>query len=100
MRIFLPIALVAGLAGCGGSATGPVGSACSASSRDAANARLCACIQRVASQTLNSSEQRRAAAFFTAPEKAQEMKARSDSASDAFWRRYKRFASRARASCG
>lgn len=101
MRIIVPVLALAALASCGGSsATGPIGSACSASSRSAANARLCSCVQRVASDKLSLADQRRAAPFFTNPDKAQETKARTDSASDAFWRRYKSFASSAAARCG
>lgn len=94
---FLVLILALGLAGCGGGAGGPVGAACANSGRDAANARLCGCIQRAASQTLRAGEQRRAADFFANPDLAQEARARSSS--DGFWRRYRRFAERAEASC-
>lgn len=101
MRNIALIMALTALASCGGGrATGPIGSACSASDRSAANARLCSCIQRVASDKLSLSDQRRAAPFFTDPDRAQETRARTDSASDAFWRRYKSFADSAAARCG
>lgn len=103
MRI-IPICTFLLLAACGGggggSASGPVGSACSASSRDAANPQLCACVQRVASNSLSYSEQKRAATFFADPDLAQATRTRDDASSEAFWRRYKAFSERAAATCG
>lgn len=97
MRVIAPFMIVTLLASCG--ASGPIGKACSGSSRSAANARLCACIQKAADSSLSRADQRRAAPFFEDPDKAQETRARDDSASEAFWRRYKRFASAAERRC-
>ncbi len=72
--------------------------ACRTSGR-AASAEICSCLQAVADQTLEGSEQRRAAVFFRDPDKA-EAKRQSDSSSDeAFWQRYQAFAAAAEYSC-
>lgn len=91
--------LTAALAIAGGSAyAGPIDSACMRAGRTA-DAALCGCIQQVADGTLSKSDQRRAADFFTDPEKAQEVRV-SDSASDEdFWARYKGFSTAAEAYC-
>ncbi|MFV0384016.1 MAG: hypothetical protein ACK5L9_16405, partial [Paracoccus sp. (in: a-proteobacteria)] len=57
------------------------------------------CIQQVANQTLSRSDQRRAASFFKEPHKAQEVRMSRTSADNAFWARYKQFASSAEAYC-
>lgn len=88
------------LGGCGGRVSGAIGQACLNSGRDAANPRLCSCIQSVANQTLTSAEQRRAARFFREPQLAQDTRQSSDSGDSAFWRRYRAFADRATAVCG
>ena len=78
---------------------GIIESACLRSDRDAATRALCGCIGNVADQTLSGSDQRRAAAFFKNPAKAQEVR-QSDRASDeAFWLRYKGFGDTAEAYC-
>ncbi|PIE11846.1 MAG: arginine transporter [Rhodobacterales bacterium] len=97
MRILLLTLSLAVLASCG--ARGTIGKACSGSDRSAANPRLCNCIQSVANRTLSRADQRRAAPFFEDPDKAQEMRARDDAGSEAFWRRYKDFAEAAERSC-
>lgn len=94
MRIIFPIAVAALVAGCGGRASGPVGTACMEADRSAANARLCACVQRAASDHLSGADQRRAAEFFADPDKAQDARGGS-----AFWSRYRRFSSAAERSC-
>ena len=72
--------------------------ACQTSGR-AASAEICSCIQAVADQTLEGSEQRRAAAFFRDPDKV-EAQRRSDSRNDeTFWQRYQNFAAAAEYSC-
>ncbi|AUH63960.1 hypothetical protein [Paracoccus zhejiangensis] len=78
---------------------GPIDSACVRSDRARGNAPLCGCIQQVANQTLSRSDQRRAAGFFREPHKAQEVRMSKSDADNAFWSRYKRFASSAEAYC-
>lgn len=78
---------------------GPIDSACVRSDRARGNARLCGCIQQVADQTLSRSDQRRAASFFSNPHQAQEVRMSKSNADNAFWDRYKRFASAAEAYC-
>jgi hypothetical protein len=99
MTALLAAAVV--LAACGGrGASGTIGSACMSGGRDAANPRLCSCVQQVADQSLTAAEQRRAAAFFADPHEAQETR-QSDRASDEnFWQRYRAFATRAENICG
>lgn len=78
---------------------GPIDSACVRSDRARGNAPLCGCIQQVANQTLSRSDQRRAAVFFRDPHQAQEVRMSKRDADNAFWARYKRFASTAEAYC-
>ncbi|RJL16318.1 hypothetical protein [Paracoccus siganidrum] len=78
---------------------GPIDSACVRSDRARGNAPLCGCIQQVANQTLSRSDQRRAADFFRDPHRAQEVRTSKSDADNAFWARYKRFASAAEAYC-
>ena len=78
---------------------GPISTACMKSNRRAATQALCGCIQQVADSTLTGSDQRRAAAFFRDPDKAQQVFVSQKRADDAFWVRYKAFGARAEASC-
>ncbi|SNT74440.1 hypothetical protein [Paracoccus seriniphilus] len=78
---------------------GPIDSACVRSDRAQGNRHLCSCIQRVANKTLSRSDQRRAAAFFRDPHQAQVVRMSKSNADNAFWARYKRFASSAEAYC-
>ena len=88
------------LAACAGvSSNGPIAQSCNRSERNASTPQLCGCIQRVAAQTLNASDQQRAAKFFTNPDKAYDVKLSQSRADDAFWERYKSFAASAEASC-
>lgn len=97
----LMILALTGLAACSGGrgVSGPVGSACLGGGRGAATPVLCSCVQGVADQTLSASDQRRAATFFDDPDKAQETRAADDSASEAFWARYRAFADAAERVC-
>lgn len=88
------IALTAPLA-----VAGPIDSACVSSDRAAAKRPLCSCIQRVADQTLSRADQRRAASFFKEPHRAQEVRMSKSDTDNAFWTRYKTFASAAEAYC-
>jgi hypothetical protein len=96
------------LVGCGGGgggsrsadSTGPIARACNASDREAANRQSCACIQRVASASLSSADQRRGARFFGNPDRAQSVRLSDTRADDAFWERWTAFGERAAATCG
>lgn len=101
-KLGLGVALVALwiMGGCGGGVSGEIGRACMAGGRDAANPQLCSCVQGVANQSLSARDQRRAARFFTDPDKAQETRTSDRSRDEAFWDRYRAFASRAEAICG
>ena len=95
----ISMAVVAMFLSAGAGLAGPIENACLRSDRDAASPALCGCIQNVADLVLNGGDQRRAAAFFKNPAKAQEVR-QSDRASDeAFWLRYKQFGSTAEAYC-
>jgi hypothetical protein len=90
------------LISCGGgrsSASGDVARACMSSHRTAANSSLCSCIQRAANQTLRGSDQTRAAELFGDPQKAQDTRQSNNSATEAFWLRYKNFAQTAETMC-
>ncbi|MDO5613213.1 MAG: hypothetical protein Q4G14_08230 [Paracoccus sp. (in: a-proteobacteria)] len=78
---------------------GPIDSACVRSDRARGNAPLCGCIQQVANQTLSRADQRRAAQFFREPHKAQEVRMSKRDADNAFWARYRSFASSAEMYC-
>jgi hypothetical protein len=80
-------------------AAGPIENACNRSKRAGANRSLCACIERVADQTLSGSDQRRAATFFKDPEKAHKVWMSKRGSDDVFWDRYKAFGAQAEATC-
>jgi len=77
---------------------GPIDNACLNSGRKA-NRALCGCIQQVADMTLSRGDQRKAAAFFKDPHKAQEIRQSSRSSDESFWKRYKNFADTAEGYC-
>ncbi len=78
---------------------GPIDSACMRSDRGASNRRTCGCIQQVADQTLSRADQRRAARFFRDADEAQKVRMSKSDSDNAFWARYKNFASAAEAYC-
>ncbi len=73
------------------SAASTIERACMKSNRRAATKPLCGCIQRVADQMLTRSDQRKAAKFFTDPQKAQDLRQSDGNHNEAFWKRYKAF---------
>ena len=73
--------------------------ACLSSGRQAANAELCSCIQRVADQILTASDQRKGAAFFADPHKSQETRQSSNSDDGTFWKNWKDFGEAATKIC-
>lgn len=78
---------------------GPIDNACVRSDRGARSPALCGCIQQVADMTLSRADQRRAADFFRDAQAAQDVRMSKSYADNAFWARYKRFASTAEAYC-
>lgn len=94
--LFLPILA---LAACGPRVNGEIAVACMEGGRDAANARLCSCVQQVAGQTLRRSDQARLVEFFRDPEVANDVKISDTRAADAFWDRYRDFTRAAERSC-
>lgn len=79
--------------------SGPIDSACVRSDRGASNKALCGCVQQVADMTLSRADQRRAASFFGDPHQAQEVRMSKSDRDNAFWARYKNFATTAEAYC-
>jgi len=77
---------------------GPIERACMSSDRGG-NRSLCSCIQGAADVTLSRGDQRRAAKFFSDPERAHQTWISQTAADDAFWDRYKQFGETAKASC-
>lgn len=77
---------------------GPIGRACDQSDRPASRA-LCSCIQQAADLTLDGSDQRRAARFFSDPDKSQEVRVSDSERDSAFWDRYRNFGQTAEAMC-
>jgi hypothetical protein len=78
---------------------GPIERACLNSGRDAADRRMCVCIQGVADQMLDGSDQRRAAKFFSNPELAAKTMLSDSKRDDAFWERWVRFGETATIYC-
>jgi len=100
MRNTVAIIAVLTLSSCGGGrVSGAVGEACMDAGRSGASAQLCSCVQRAANETLNGNDQSRAAEFFADPERAQSTRMSSSRSDDAFWDRYRAFASAAERMC-
>lgn len=78
---------------------GPIQNACLASDRRAATNTLCSCIQQAADMTLRRADQRKAAKFFTDPDKAQQVRMSKSDSDNEFWARYKNFGQTAEAFC-
>lgn len=98
-RHLLAIAcILAGTFGAPAAFAGPIDGACMKSGRTS-NPQVCGCIQRVADQTLNRSDQRRAAGFFKNPDEAQDVRMSTRPSDNDFWLRYKNFATTAEAYC-
>jgi hypothetical protein len=81
------------------SLAGPIERACMNSDRKVATRSICGCIQQVADQTLRGSDQRKAAAFFSDPDRAQKVRMSKSDADNDFWTRYKAFGDQAEAFC-
>jgi hypothetical protein len=78
---------------------GPIGNACLNSGRDAADRKMCDCIDGVADQMLDGSDQRRAAKFFSNPELAAKTMLSDTARDDAFWERWEHFGETATIYC-
>jgi hypothetical protein len=78
---------------------GPIEQACLSAGRDAADRSICGCIQAVADQTLDGSEQRRGAKFFRDPELAVRTMLSDSKRDDAFWERWEAFGATAELAC-
>ena len=76
---------------------GPIRNACLRT--DKGNRTVCTCIQQVADQTLRGADQRRAARFFSDPDKAHDTWMSQRRSDDEFWERYKAFGAQAEAYC-
>ena len=79
---------------------GPVERACLRSGAEAANRGTCACIQKVADQTLRGADQRRAAKLMNDPDLAHEVWISKRESDDEFWEHYKAFGDAAATYCG
>lgn len=90
---------VAGIFGAAPAQAGAIDNACMKAGRTT-DVRICGCIQRVADQTLSSSDQRRAAGFFRDPDQAQQVRMSTSASDNDFWARYKAFATNAESYCG
>lgn len=97
-RILLTAAAVMALAS-PAPAGGPIERACKKLDRKAATSSTCRCVQKIANSQLSRKDQRKAAKFFKDPHKAQELRQSSNSASEAFWLRYKEFGNLAARHC-
>ena len=107
----LPAAAAGLLAACGGNAdvatrsvvipvaSGPIASACMAVGRKGATRTRCGCIQAAADRTLSRGDQRRGAAFFEDPHRAQETRQSDRARDEEFWTTWKAFAAGAERLC-
>lgn len=110
----IAMTLILALAGCGGNsskptrgssggpvpaASGPISGACLSSGRSARSRQLCGCIQAVANQSLSTSQQRRAASFYSNPQIAQNVRQSDRAADERFWKTYKAYSERAEQVC-
>lgn len=78
---------------------GPIENACVRSDRGQAARALCRCIDSVAQTTLTRSEQRRAARFFSDPDRAQAVRMSKTARDNEFWARYRAFGASAEQYC-
>ncbi|MGJ8618408.1 MAG: hypothetical protein ACSHWS_16315 [Sulfitobacter sp.] len=81
-------------------ATGPIHRACVSANRKQATPARCGCVQAVADQSLDASDQRRGAKFFKDPHKAQETRQSDNPSNERFWLAWKAFGQNAAAACG
>ncbi|MEQ3711687.1 MAG: hypothetical protein ABNH38_10765 [Tateyamaria sp.] len=79
--------------------TGPIYSACRKADRKQASRSQCGCVQAVANQSLDPSDQRRGAGFFTDPQKAQDVRTSERSIDERFWLRWKAYGDKAAQIC-
>jgi hypothetical protein len=80
-------------------ASGPIATACRAAGRKQASRARCGCVQAVANRSLTSSEQRRGAAFFSDPHKAQVTRQSDNPANEKFWKKWKAYGVQASKQC-
>ena len=80
-------------------ATGPIYSACQQAGRKQASRARCGCVQAVANQSLNASDQRRGAGFFSDPQQAQDVRQSDRDLDERFWRRWKDYSESATRQC-
>ena len=78
---------------------GVIDRACRNSDRSA-SAQLCSCIQKVANSSLNLTERRKVAKWFSDPHRAQEIRQSDRRSDEVLWKRYKAFGDKARKTCG
>lgn len=80
-------------------ATGPIESACRAVQEDAKATAQCGCVQAVANLTLSPAAQRRGAAFFKDPQRAQDIRQSSSALNAAFWEEWAAYGAQAETLC-
>ncbi|UYV36689.1 arginine transporter [Rhodobacteraceae bacterium D3-12] len=81
-------------------ASGPISKACLSSDRKARSRERCGCIQAVANDSLNGSDQRLAASFYNDPHRAQVIRQSDNTSHERFWLTYKDYAEKAASVCG
>lgn len=84
------VAVVLALVWAGPSLANPVERACLSAGR-ADEPTLCTCIGAAASLTLSERDQRRAAAFFSDPQSAQDIRMSDRRRDEVFWQQYLQF---------
>lgn len=84
-------ALLVGSLLAGPAAADNVRKACVSSDQGRGKRSLCACIQRVADQTLTARDQKLVARFFKDPDHAQAIRQSESRTHEHFWERYEQF---------
>lgn len=80
-------------------ASGPISSACRSAGRKQASRERCGCVQAVADRSLSAGEQRRGAAFFRDPQKAQDTRQSDNASNERFWLNWKAYSAEAAKLC-
>ena len=97
-----PIAVAVALLAAGLSSpshAGAIERACLSSDRPGISRAVCGCIQEAADLTLSTRDQRKAAAFFRDPHRAQEIRTSDRRSDEEFWKRYRAFGETAETFC-
>lgn len=80
-------------------ASGPISQACRSAGRKSASRARCGCVQAVANRSLSTADQKKGAAFFKNPQRAQDTRQSDNAANERFWKRWKAYSNDAARLC-